>query len=93
MAMIRNDEFYSRIKIASLVLFIPLTLTTGPLVGYFIGRYLEHSPLVLFISTAAGFIISFKATARIIRMILKINKDIERKQIANKFSKEETCPK
>jgi F0F1-type ATP synthase assembly protein I len=68
------------------VLLIPITLITWPLVGYFIGRYLGHSPLVLFISIAAGLTVTFKTTARILRMILKIYRDIGKKQIAKKFS-------
>jgi hypothetical protein len=87
MATNRNGEFHSWIKIGGLVFLLPITLITWPLVGYFIGRYLEqHSPLVLFISIVAGLTVTFKTTARILRMILKIYRDIGKKQIAKKFS-------
>ena len=74
-----KKEFYRRVKIGGLLIFIPFILVAGPLGGYIAGDYLEKRfalPSYLPITLAAiGFIASVGETIRIIRIALKTDKE------------------
>ena len=69
-------------EIAGLAVSIPFMIIAGPLVGYFIGRYLRGKfgmhRYVMYIFIIIGFIASFYNTVVIIKMMLKINKEKSR---------------
>lgn len=72
-------KFYKQIKIMGFIMFIPLILAAGPLTGYFVGAYLEKyfslSSYVSLIGAAIGFAAAVQETVRIIRLIIKIDKE------------------
>lgn len=75
----KKEEFYKRIKIAGFISFIPLVLALGPTLGYFTGDFLSrkfipwrHTVLVF---TLGGLAWSLTELVRIIRIIIKLEKD------------------
>ncbi|MBI4706648.1 MAG: hypothetical protein HY761_01805 [Candidatus Omnitrophica bacterium] len=72
----KRIEFYKSVKIAGMLLYIPLILAAGPLSGYFIGDYLVkkiHFPLfVLLVFIIAGFAAALMETIRIIKLALRV---------------------
>jgi len=77
--MADKKELYKRIKIAGLIFFIPFATAIGPVFGYFVGDYLHkkfHTPyFVVFVLVTAGALSGFMETARIIRLMTKIEKE------------------
>jgi hypothetical protein len=67
-----SKEFYSRIRLAGLLSYIPLVLFTGPFVGYVAGDYLAKKlklpAYVMLICIALGFLSSIIEIIRIIKL-------------------------
>lgn len=74
-----KNDFYKRIKIAGMVSYIPIALSAGPMGGYFIGDYLEKrfglGSYVSFIGIGIGFVAGIREAARIILLVIKIEKN------------------
>lgn len=77
--MAAKDEIYKRVKIAGLISLIPTILVAAPLSGYFIGNYLQIrfglSPYVTFIFAGIGLLAGIRETVRILKLVIKIEKD------------------
>lgn len=74
-----KKEIYKIIKIAGAVVFIPLVLLGGTLAGYIAGEYLSkkfsYGYYILLISTIIGCIAGIAETFRIIRFIMRVDKE------------------
>ena len=76
----RNDnDRYKVVRQAGLLTTIPVLLTVAPLIGFFIGRYLDRKfntdPVLTFVFLVLGFV----AAARQVAIILKAaNRDSEK---------------
>jgi len=72
-------DLYKYVKIGGMLSFIPFVMVTGPLGGYFLGSYLERRFGVSFYVTAICIILGFagsaRETIRIVRIVLKAEKD------------------
>ena len=70
-----KKELYARIRLAGLLSYIPLTLFTGPFLGYLAGDYLVKKiglpAYVMLISIALGFLSSIIEIIRIIKLARK----------------------
>jgi len=59
-----KEELYKRIKIAGLILYIPIMLLAGPMSGFFLGDYLQrkfHLPyFVLIILICLGLAVGIE---------------------------------
>ncbi|MDD5044585.1 MAG: AtpZ/AtpI family protein [Candidatus Omnitrophica bacterium] len=79
--MTKKKEFYKRIKIFGLASFIPFTLVSGPIAGYFAGDYLEKTLHLKFqltlILILLGLVASLFETMKIIRAMIKMEKDLK----------------
>jgi hypothetical protein len=76
----KSKEFYKWIKIAGFASFIPFVLIAGPLSGYLLGVYLKDlfrlgNGIILF-SVLAGLMLGLFETARIIRMMIKVERKV-----------------
>ncbi|MFH0791499.1 MAG: AtpZ/AtpI family protein, partial [Candidatus Omnitrophota bacterium] len=73
-------EVYKRIRIAGLISFIPIMLAAGPISGFLLGEYIEQKfkfpHYILYIAIGIGFAAGIKETIRIIRLVIKIDKNI-----------------
>ena len=76
--MADKQEFYSRIRILGIVLFIPIAVGIGPLAGFFAGLYLAKrfslGSWVIFLCISLGFLSGLLETTRIIKFLLKEDK-------------------
>jgi hypothetical protein len=75
--MENKAEVYKTIKIGGMLVFIPLMLLLGPLMGYFLGDFLRaefgfHKNYVL-LFVFGGFFSSILETLRIVRKVSKID--------------------
>ena len=74
--MVDKKEIYKRIKIAGMVSYIPIILAAVPLGSFFLGEYLQnkfHLPFYFLVfCVALGVIIGIKESARIIKLVWKI---------------------
>ena len=77
--MADKEELYKRVKIAGMIFFIPFATAMGPVLGYFAGNYIckkFHLPyFIVFIFVGIGALSGFLETARIIKLMTKIEKD------------------
>ncbi len=73
-----KTEVYKRVKIAGMVLFIPIVLAAGPISGYVVGTYITrrfHLPFYVTMALiAVGFASGIMETVRIIKQVLNIEK-------------------
>ncbi len=71
----KKAEFYKWVKIGGLIIFIPMILAIGPLMGLFIGGYLEKklgfAPYISLACMTLGFVTSAREIIKIINMIIK----------------------
>lgn len=62
--MENKDKFYSNLRQASIYTVIPLILAVGPIIGYFIGNFLDKklhtAPYLMILFIIFGFIASGK---------------------------------
>jgi len=74
-----EKDVYKIIKIAGAVMFIPLVLLGGALAGYIAGEYLSKKVscgyCILVISTITGCAVGIAETFRIIRFIMRVDKE------------------
>ncbi len=74
-----KKEAYKLAKLAGLLLYVPIILFTGPLLGYIIGDYLVNkfhfAEIVLYILMVIGFVSGVFETYRIIRYAFKVEKN------------------
>lgn len=74
-----EKDVYKIIKIAGAVTFIPLVLLGGTLGGYIAGEYLSKKfsggYWILAISTIIGCVSGIAETFRIIRFIMRVDKE------------------
>lgn len=74
-----EKDIYKIIKIAGAAVFIPLTLLGGTLAGYIAGEYLSKKfscgYYILAISTIIGCAAGVAETFRIIRFIMRVDKE------------------
>lgn len=77
--MANKEELYKRIKIAGMISYIPIMLAAGPLAGFFLWEYLQKkfNPPIYFsiICIGLGIVIGIRESVRIIRIVLKIDKN------------------
>lgn len=70
--------FYKNVKIAGLLLFIPLILPSGPLAGYYCADFLvkrySFPEYCYAIFVVIGLLAGFAETARIIKLAIKTAK-------------------
>lgn len=70
-----KQETYKQIKMAGIVMFIPIAVAIGPLSGFFLGEYLikkfSLGTSVLYICITLGFLSGVWETVRIIRFMCK----------------------
>ena len=70
----RPEDRYSMLRQAGLVTLIPFLLLVSPLVGYFIGRFLDrrlHTSFLWIIFLGLGFVAGAREVYRIIVRISK----------------------
>lgn len=79
MAIVEKKELYKRIKVYSLLSYIPVILAVGPLSGYALGSFLrtrfslpEYVPLVF---AGLGLLAAATEIARIVKLVSKTDKD------------------
>ena len=76
--MPEKEELYKRIKIAGLILYIPIMLLAGPLGSFFLGDYLQKKfnlpYFFLIILVCLGIAVGIREAVRIIRLVLTIDK-------------------
>jgi len=74
-----NKEIYKRIKIAGLIIFIPIMMAAGPVAGFFLGNYLHKrfgiGHYVIFLAITIGFLSGFFETIKIIKLATKTEKE------------------
>ena len=74
-----EKDVYKIIKIAGAVVFIPMVLLGGTLTGYITGEYLSKKfscgYYILTISTIIGCAAGIAETFRIIRFIMRVDKE------------------
>jgi len=74
-----DQALYKQIKIVGFLSFIPIILFAGPLMGYIVADYLmkrfnwvSYLPII---GAALGFAASVDESIRIIRIVLKVDKE------------------
>ena len=76
--MTKKEEAYKRVKIAGLLIFIPLVLAISPLAGFLTAQYLREKfhlgNYIIFILVGLGFLAGVRETVRIIKLAIKIEK-------------------
>lgn len=74
-----KEKVYRQIKIIGFALYLPVIMVTPPLTGNFLGEYLKNKygtgNIVPIFCITLGFLVSFIETARVIRLISKMNRD------------------
>ena len=74
-----SKDFYKRIKIAGMISYIPIVLAASPLCSFFLGEYLQKKfnlpSYILIIFIALGFVVGIRESIRIIRLVVKIEKE------------------
>ena len=85
----REKEQYRILRQVGLLTAIPMVLAAGPIIGFFIGNYLDNrfrtGPWLTFAGVTLGFIASGKETIDLIRRADKETKD---KNHGDRFSSE-----
>lgn len=75
----KNSGFYSQVKQLGVLTTVPIILLVGPAVGYFIGAWIDRKahiyPWVTIILTALGFIAAAREITRLLKQILKDEKN------------------
>jgi F0F1-type ATP synthase assembly protein I len=75
---VNKQDLYKWIKIAGMLSFVPFILIAGISAGYMIGsllvRKFNASPLVLPVSVVVGIIVSAVEIFRIVRLVIKIDR-------------------
>ena len=73
-------KIYKQIKIVGLISFIPLMLLVWPLAGYFAGDFVvkefKWPSWVILLSIVSGFLASLVEIIRIVKLCLKIEKEL-----------------
>ena len=76
----KKQEYYTGIKIAGFLYYIPFIMAGGPLTGLFVGMYLKNKfgipRYVVYILIAIGFLAAIMEALRIIRRVNKMNKGL-----------------
>ena len=80
----KKTEFYRLSKIWGLISFIPAMLAAGPLLGYFLGDYLEKkigfAPYLSLLCMALGFIAGIIEVVKVLKIINKIAVKFDRQE-------------
>ena len=75
---VEKAAFYKQVKIAGMALYITFVLVTGPLAGYVLGDFLQKRfgmpAFGVWICIVAGALTSIRETVRIIRRLIRIDK-------------------
>jgi len=75
---VEKKDFYRWVRVYGLLSYIPLILAAGPLAGYFLGNYLGKKfgwpDFVAIIFSGIGFVCAAMETARIIKLVAKLEK-------------------
>jgi F0F1-type ATP synthase assembly protein I len=73
--MEKKDEFYSYLRQAGIYTVIPIILALGPIIGYFIGNFLDRKlhtePYLMILFLIFGFIASGKEVYRLVKKAMK----------------------
>ena len=70
-----KDAFYSQVKQVGALTAVPIILVVGPIVGYFIGNWIDHRynfyPWGTVVFLILGFVASGREIFRLTKQILK----------------------
>ena len=73
--MENKDKFYSNLRQAGIYTVIPLILAVGPIIGYFIGNFLDKklhtSPYLMILFIIFGFIASGKEVYNLVKRAMQ----------------------
>lgn len=73
--MEKKDEYYSYLRQAGIYTVIPIILALGPIIGYFIGNFLDRKlhtePYLMILFLIFGFIASGKEVYRLVKKAMK----------------------
>jgi ATP synthase protein I len=73
----KSDDKYAALRQAGLVTVIPFLLLVSPLIGYFLGRFLDkrlETSFLWIVFTVLGFVAGVK---EVYRIILRISKETQ----------------
>lgn len=74
-AMEKKDKFYSTLRQAGIYTAIPFLLALGPIIGYFIGNFLDQKlhtePYLMILFILFGFIASGKEVYNLTKRAMK----------------------
>lgn len=74
----RKKDFYKGVKTVGFVTFIPFMLAAGPLLGYFVGEFIQKkfnlSHNVVLLGVIFGFVAGILETIRILKAVARMNK-------------------
>ena len=70
-----EDNLYAKFRTLGLLTTIPMMLAAGPLVGFFIGDFLDNKfnskPIFVAIFVVVGFVAGARESVRILKMAAK----------------------
>jgi len=73
--MENKDKFYSNLRQAGIYTVIPLILAVGPIIGYFIGNFLDKklhtSPYLMILFIIFGFVASGKEVYNLVKRAMQ----------------------
>jgi len=82
--MENKDKFYSYLRQAGIYTVIPFILALGPIIGYFIGNFLDQKlhtePYLMILFIVFGFIASGKEVYNLVKRAMK---DMEKEDKGN----------
>jgi ATP synthase protein I len=82
--MEKKDKFYSTLRQAGIYTAIPFLLALGPIIGYFIGNFLDQrlhtEPYLMILFILFGFIATGKEVYNLVKIAMR---DMEREEKGN----------
>jgi F0F1-type ATP synthase assembly protein I len=73
--MENKDKFYSNLRQAGIYTVIPLILAVGPIIGYFIGNFLDRklhtAPYLMILFIIFGFVASGKEVYNLVKRAMQ----------------------
>ncbi len=82
--MEKKDKFYSTLRQAGIYTAIPFLLALGPIIGYFIGDFLDKrlhtEPYLMIVFLIFGFVASGKEVYNLVKVAMR---DMEKEEKGN----------